>query len=652
MSVSQSCQRSASCRLIRSRRANVIVFMVAVSCTFLLAFMLFALSFTRLVGTNHEQKCGIDAAALAAAKAVSRIVVDDPNLGLIGISDSAPIGAGTIAGDNYYTQVHSINSILGTIRLDMIIANEIGDPVMLAFAQRDYANARAAADNLTSVLQASLLPSGGGSVSAAAASPGGGTSGGGNGNGNGGSTTSYFVDAFGNQVFPYDDAVAAYRANQIRMAGQSQYVDGSMKLSLGSLVGGGPTNTPIPQPDTYAYASGNLSYEGKYMSYVDVAYNGTDFVFAGVGDAIKLVDTNKFVTNDDSLPYTIPTIVKAEADQMFLEGHDIGGRIVHAIACAQPASTVDPLPAPGKLGIEFPGPKIGRLTKPGDLITDPETGTPPAKITSPGGGDKPGGGSSAPVTWPIAPGGGTPTIGQVISGGFYDWLKRAGTKANVNAVKAMMTQPFLASSTVTSGIMQNYEFEADGTILQTLHVSVLKPALSESEKQWKGKAKFTDSVSGITFSVTVKNYVRHPGRKNGGKHSGEPLADPLLDTTVLASYHITGSSLAQGTPANATEIAQGLELGAGGCGAGGPPCGGGGCGGGGICGGNEGDEDDDDDGDGSCGSTINFSQGPCGNGAVRDTYLHNGIAVDIQYAPKGSGGAADSGTTTSTASGG
>src|SRR5262249_23924107 len=154
MSVSQSCQRSASCRLKRSHRANVIVFMVAVSCTFLLAFMLFALSFTRRVGTNHEQKSGSDAAALAAARAMGRIVVDDPNLGLIGLSDSALIGAGTIAGDNYYTQVHSINSILGTIRLDMIVANEIGDPVMLAFAQRDYTNARAAADTLTSVLQA------------------------------------------------------------------------------------------------------------------------------------------------------------------------------------------------------------------------------------------------------------------------------------------------------------------------------------------------------------------------------------------------------------------------------------------------------------------------------------------------------------------
>src|SRR5579883_2106806 len=102
MSVSQSCQRSIPKRLKHRKRANVIVFMVAVSGTFLLAFMLFALSFARLLGTNHEQKSGIDAAALAAAKDLSRIVVDDPNFGLIGLSDSAPIGRGSIAGDNYY----------------------------------------------------------------------------------------------------------------------------------------------------------------------------------------------------------------------------------------------------------------------------------------------------------------------------------------------------------------------------------------------------------------------------------------------------------------------------------------------------------------------------------------------------------------------
>jgi len=263
----------------------------------------------------------------------------------------------------------------------------------------------------------------------------------------------------------------------------------------------------------------------------------------------------------------------------------------------------------------------------------------------------------APVTWPVAPGGGSPTIGNVFSNGFYDWLKRGGTKARVDAMKSMMTQPFLnsPSSSGGGGLMQNYECEPDGTILQTLHASTSTPDLQDSEKQWKSKATVIDSATLTTYDVTARDYVRQPGRQNGGKHSGEPLADPLLDTTVLAQFHITGSSVAQLPSAGNNLIAQGLELGAGGCGAGGPPCGGGGgsCGGGGgSCGG----DGDGDDGTNGCsgGTSINFSQGPGqGPGAVRDTYLHNGIAVDFQFKSKGgsSGSSPNGGPTTDAVAG-
>lgn len=653
---------SKGCQRKRDRRGNVIVFMTAISCTFLLAFVLFALSFTRLIGTNPEQKSGIEAASLAAAKDLSRIVIEDPNFGFIGLSDSAPIGPHTLAQDGYYLQVHSINSIFATIRLDMIIASELNDPVMMQFAQRDYTNARQAARDLVAVLEQSLLPgasSGGSMASASSTNNDSSGSGGSSGGGNSGSGQNQPVDAYGNPVLTYNDAVAAYQANQVRMAGQSEYVEGSMRLTLGSLERGGPTNTPTPQPNTYAHADAPLSCDGKYMSYVNIPFNNTDFVFAGVGEAIKLVDSKRFLTSDPSLPYSVTTIVRAEADQRLLQTPDASGHVVHAAACAQPASTVDPVPAPGKLTISFPNKKIARLGKPADLINEPDLNSPPVIITTPIGGDIPGSGTNAPATWPIP---GTPTLGRVFSGGLYDWIRRGGAKVRVDAMKAMLNQPFLGGST-GGGVMQAYEFSPDGTILLTLRQRANNPKLQESEKQLSasvGTYSAIDSTGVVsTFKVKAINFVRNPGRINGGKHAGEPLLDATLDATILAQSHITGTLLTENPSDKNLAIAQCLELGSGGvgCGGGGGDCDGGGNRGGGDCGGGNGGRSGDcgggsgsgsgsnggncggGDGSGSTGDYyVYFSQGPgSGAGAVRNTYRRNGRVADFEFKLVGGG---------------
>ncbi|NJL73487.1 MAG: hypothetical protein HC888_19155 [Candidatus Competibacteraceae bacterium] len=80
-----------------------------------------------MLGTNSEQRTAIEAAALAAARDLSMIAIDTPDYGFVSLSDSAPIGSTTAAADNFYTPVRSINGIIGTLRLDMIIADKLGD---------------------------------------------------------------------------------------------------------------------------------------------------------------------------------------------------------------------------------------------------------------------------------------------------------------------------------------------------------------------------------------------------------------------------------------------------------------------------------------------------------------------------------------------
>jgi len=71
----------------------MIVLIAAVTLALVLALGFFGLNYARLLGSNQEQRTCIQSAAMAAANDLSRIVITDPNFGVIGISDCAPISS-------------------------------------------------------------------------------------------------------------------------------------------------------------------------------------------------------------------------------------------------------------------------------------------------------------------------------------------------------------------------------------------------------------------------------------------------------------------------------------------------------------------------------------------------------------------------------
>ena len=259
--------------------------MVAAFTFVILALCLFGLGYLRILGSSSEQKTAIEAAALAAAREISNIVIDTPEFGYVGISDSAPIGTVTQAGDTFYTPVHSINTLIGTARLDLIIADQLGVPELEELALTDLTAAKLRAAELVGVIAGSITPSGSAQ------------------------------DKHGNTITPYVSAETAYQQNQVRMTGASNYVAGSLSLTLGALNTPGLTNVPIPNPpsaDPSLSTSNTLA--GNYKSYINIPYNGQNFVFAGIGDAVRIVDPNQFTTAP-SLPYFYRTIIRAEAQQ-------------------------------------------------------------------------------------------------------------------------------------------------------------------------------------------------------------------------------------------------------------------------------------------------------------------------------------------------
>ena len=245
----------------------MLVFVTACTIGLIAALAFFGLGYVRLLGSNNEQKTAIEAAALAAARDLSLIAVNTDTTGTtaygwLGLSDYAPNVAGTlpVSGDAWSTPVRSINTVIATIRLDLLIADGIGDANLKTIIKADYANALLAQQTLQDKLNTAIKP---------------------------GNTA---TDVNGKTINVYADAEAAYKANQIRMTGSSNYVSNSLKLSLGCLTTGGATNIPIPGVGAgNATIPANATRGGYYLSYVDAPLDTVDFMLAGIGSNVSLV---------------------------------------------------------------------------------------------------------------------------------------------------------------------------------------------------------------------------------------------------------------------------------------------------------------------------------------------------------------------------
>lgn len=528
----------------RSKEGGTLVLISAMTVGVILVLLLFGLGYVRLLGSHSEQKTAIQAAALAAARELSQIVVNTDDFGFVGISDSAPDGNATLAADSYYTSVHGINTLIGTSLLDYIIADALGQPELKQLALEDLNKAKAAGNALIAAINGSLT--------------------------SGGSAR----DKNGNSIEPYKAAEDAYKANQIRMSGASSYQQGSLSLSLGSLSGGGATSIETPMGWGGNFPA-QVTVNGKYKSYVPVQYDGHTWVFAGIGESVTLIDQGVWVGSEAGLPFQFPTIVKAEAVQNLSANGSATS--IKSSACAQPASVDDPLPYPGALVIAFPdGPPDGTcaMTQLMDLyggcLAD---GNDDSDVYTAQNGDYPVDAGSTiqddTSPWPI-PGDTARQANNACKIAVFDWLRRAGTRANVGAVVNMHNSTFdlpvpatvmwppsePSQAPIPNGIAHIFRFAPNGDITyqavsgvkpikyyavgqnQTLIESfevltegaasepIIDIALGPPVNDPSGKVKLSKH-----YDLYIRDYGRRRGSNRGGKHAGEPVNDSMVGKT-------------------------------------------------------------------------------------------------------------------------
>ncbi len=672
----------------------MLVLVSAITAGIVLALIIFCYNYVRLFAAQGQTKNAIDAAALTAAADLSRIAVNTDEYGYIALSDVAPTGPVTVATDQYYLPVRSINSIIGTCRLDNQLAIQMKDPVLSQLAQYDRTQAQSAIAKLETALAASLKP--------------------------GGSAT----DIFNQPVTPYADAEAAYQANDLR-SGQT-YVPGSLVLTLGALTKPIPTNVNIPQPTTMSGLQTSQYQNNCYLSDTQVPfgngggqYGTQNVVFAPVAQTTRLVDPKTFVAQLNGVPSAQQMLaaVKAVANEKVVDSQNPQGNTVVVASCAVPANNVDPRPAPGALSISFPDGPVPDWKTPNDMLNDPQLAANPTDLQHATGGDYPtdNGSSMDGTSFWIAQ---QPSEANIARVCIYDWVRRAGTKANLKSITDILATNFHSpnptnkdwwtytaaspntavnvsaqaqgSPQIPQGIIHIYKFNADGSVAYTSKNTTPWPYAVLSENQMFGESlggfnsatisqpvfvfpnvvtlhsqqhyqhlgqnhtddpAGTENVSSVTFTSFFDGYfrdeVRQPGTKLGGKHGGEPLNNaqvafaPTLQNT-FCNVAMLPTSLRKKC----------IDFGGGGTGAfhnnghggghhgNGPPGGGGG---GGVHGhgpgGNTGGwgggatpmiEPQSDFGENSSPPSP-YVQFPTGSGQVRPTYTTNGTAIEIRF---------------------
>jgi hypothetical protein len=316
---------------------------LAVFCGFVLTVFLFYQGFTALTGDPHEQRSAIQAAALAAARDISAIVIDDPNFGLIGLSDSPTVSNARASSNPYGPSVTGINTLLDVIRVHLIVADSLKNPIMTRQAIVDYNNCLAAQHHLLRALEAATSLNGTG------------------------------VNANGTVLNPTQDAIDAYNyySRQTIDGQKSSLISGSLRLSLG-YAAHQPGLSQAQEPKSVVLPlhmpqSSLVKASNRVISYTATNTKATvAFVFADLSPDSEIVDCKSFQIDLQNLPYSTPTVIKVDADErqsktsvtrLTADGQNVQTTTevvtVHGSAAARAGKVVDLRPNAGALNTTF-----------------------------------------------------------------------------------------------------------------------------------------------------------------------------------------------------------------------------------------------------------------------------------------------------------
>jgi hypothetical protein len=479
----------------RNQSGSTLIIII-LTVAFILLPLLMVLSEMGLYAVDRSRiQSIVEAASLLAANDVSRIVINDPHFGYVGLSSYPPIGKGICAADGEPLPVTGINTLVGTIRQNTIVARELGNDTMYTLAGADSSCLKTTIKELNAELSDSLA----------------------------GGTKTKWTDIQGATVDPVKDATAFLRAN---LPGNIQLE--SVQLSNGWLAGGSTTTINLPQPERLAQVKAGETHKGGYSAFTNIPVGDRSFTFAGLGSASSIVSTTKFRPADAN---HICSIVKLDCTFILRSLSNPNAPLnalsrLQYVACCQPFSMPDAGPA-GVMTVRFSGEPVRGMQSWSDFLTGNFRDN--QVITyDVANGDYP---VDKEARMRQSQADSQPGTNQMFAEHLYDWLRNGHLRPRVDAVLAMMNEPFRPGPVGTYA----YEFAKDGSISRRFIEKDPFPVGVTSDAQLQTVVD-TSLQSGFSPVIVFRNNVKHLGTVDGGKHAGQPLAGNPLNWCELSEY--------------------------------------------------------------------------------------------------------------------
>jgi Putative Flp pilus-assembly TadE/G-like len=484
---------------IRNKVGSLLILPIVVTCLVIVPLLLGVSQISMLLAERVRIQNAVEAACLLAANDVSRIVINDPTFGYVSLSNYPPVGKATCALDGEPLPVIGINTLVGTIRQNTIIARNLDNDIMLSLADADRVSLGTTIKGLNKTLADAL----------------------------GGSGKAKFVDIQGDRVDPVNDVKALLKENLPNNVSIE-----SIKLSNGWLTNGGGSTISIPQPEKLAEVKPDQIQTSKYKPFIEIKVDKRSFTFAGLGSTASLVKESKFKPADDKHICSIVNIdCVVSVDNLWDKLLPIANGShtkLHFTACCEPYSNPDIGP-PGVMTLRFSGASVPGMQSWNDLLNAANFQDNQVSTYDVVGGDYPSDPAARMNQYlpNVQPG-----TAQQFSEHLYYWLRNGHLRPRIDAVLAMLDDPF--SKNPLNGIYI-YEFDRGGHISRRILARDPFPVGVTSESQFSATSN-TTIQNGLSPVIVFRNNVKNLGTASGGKHAGQPLPGYPLNWCELQEF--------------------------------------------------------------------------------------------------------------------
>ncbi|MFA6208752.1 MAG: hypothetical protein WC714_04915 [Candidatus Obscuribacterales bacterium] len=480
---------SRSCPKRSERAAAMLCLMLVFAMALLIFVATSCASVVKFFTAHRHAECAIEAASLAAARELSQVVVEDPNYGLVGLSDGAPTATSSIAADGKPIPVIGINTLVSTARTSMLVAKHLNNEEYLRLARLDAANTAAAGRRLVDGLKLALRED--------ASAP---------------------LSLHGKAVKPLTAARQAF-VKSLALARTMEAVElKKFDLELGYLSQGGTTNTALTVTEQLAEVPAASIQNGCYKAFKDLAISGQSFIFAAVGAQPSLVAKDQFVSDQGKCEMP-SSIVRAKAELEFADSRDRFFGNVLCSACAAPFSLTDRAAA-GVMIVGLPdGYPSGYLSL-ADYINDPRSSRTNMEMFRAHGGDYPLD-AQAQLSRDFD-NGQTRTLSNVFVQGLYDWIRTAHGRVKIDSLLAVIgdrMQPSIGSMAYGQSLV--YRFDKNGAVIVDGYFVSDVPNQIVHDRQVYTLGLNSLKANNAMWTIAFRDQVHNLGVANGGKHCGQ-----------------------------------------------------------------------------------------------------------------------------------